>query len=65
MEKKMMVRPVVGCGGRHDVSTVLIFLHLFEKSRVEFFVRSRWLMGCTKMHFIMLPSATGVAVIPR
>ena len=42
MEKKMMVRPVVGCGGRHDVSTVLIFLHLFEKSRVEFFVRSRW-----------------------
>ena len=26
-----MVRPVVGCGGRHDVSIVLIFLHLFEK----------------------------------
>ena len=42
MEKKMMVRPFVGCGGRHDVSRVLIFLHLFEKSRVEFFVRSRW-----------------------
>jgi hypothetical protein len=26
-----MVRPVVGCGDRHDVSIVLIFLHLFEK----------------------------------
>jgi len=33
--------PVVGCGGRHDVSIVSIFLHLLGKSRVEFFVRSR------------------------
>jgi len=41
MEKKLMVRPVVGCGGRHDVSIMSIFLHLLGKSRVEFFVRSR------------------------
>ncbi len=40
--KKLIVRSVVGCGGQHDVLIVSIFLHLFEKSRVEFFVMSRW-----------------------
>jgi hypothetical protein len=61
------------CGGkastgsrRNYVLIVLIFLHLFEKSRVDFFVRSRWLNGLHKnTFFIMLPSATGVAVIPH
>ena len=42
LEKKLIVRSVVGCGGQHDVLIVSIFLHLFEKSRVDFFVMSRW-----------------------
>ena len=42
IEERHQRAQAVGVTIRHDVSTVLIFLHLFEKSRVEFFVRSRW-----------------------
>jgi hypothetical protein len=41
LEKKMMVRPVVGCGGWHDVSIVSIFL---------------WVVGVAKLQILAILS---------
>ena len=40
-QKKMMVRPVVGCGGWHDVSIVSIFL---------------WVVGVAKLQILAILS---------
>ncbi len=47
----MMVLSVVGCGGRHDVLIVSIFLHLFEKVTGRIFCYVTLVKGLHKNAF--------------